>query len=107
MKGGASGIRDHGLLESAVMMPRQQFGGEYLHADLPGMAAAYVFHISQNQPFYDGNKRTAALAALVFLDVNKAQMLPSPEGLERDILQVAEHTMTKEDLTIWMREEVR
>ncbi len=106
-KGGQGGVRDHGLLESAVMMAQQQFAGEYLHPDLPTMAAAYLFHISQHQRFHDGNKRSAAMAALVFLEVNSADALPSPQGLERVLLQVAEHTMTKDDLTSWMREELR
>ena len=65
--GGATGIRDQGLLESAVAMPQASFGGAYLHEDLPHMAAAYAFHIAQNQPFLDGNKRTGLVAALVFL----------------------------------------
>ena len=57
--GGIRGIRDQGLLESAVMMPQATFGGEYLHQNLFEMASAYAFHIAENQPFLDGNKRTA------------------------------------------------
>lgn len=68
--GGATGIRDQALLESAVAMPQAFFGEAYLHKDLPHMAAAYAFHIAQNQPFLDGNKRTGLVAALVFLDLN-------------------------------------
>ena len=68
--GGSPGIRDRGLLESAVAMPRATVGGDFAHEDLFAMAAAYAFHIAQNQPFVDGNKRTGLLAALVFLDVN-------------------------------------
>jgi death-on-curing protein len=56
--GGSSGIRDRGLLESAVAMPRASAGGAFAHQDLFAMAAAYAFHIAQNQPFGDGNKRT-------------------------------------------------
>ena len=52
--GGAAGIRDRGLLESAVGMPQTTFGGEYLNGDLFAMAAAYAFHIAQNQSFVDG-----------------------------------------------------
>ncbi|MEO7672739.1 MAG: Fic family protein [Pyrinomonadaceae bacterium] len=55
--GGIHGIRELSLLESAVMTPQASFGGEYLHADLFEMAAAYAFHIAENQPFLDGNKR--------------------------------------------------
>jgi death-on-curing protein len=68
--GGAPGLRDPGLLESAVAMPMASLGGAWAHADLHAMAAAYAFHIAQNQPFVDGNKRTGLLAAIVFLDIN-------------------------------------
>lgn len=66
--GGSAGARDLNLLESAVAQPSQQFGGEYLHEDVPAMAAAYLFHIVSNHPFIDGNKRTGTDAAIVFLD---------------------------------------
>jgi death-on-curing protein len=68
--GGSAGIRDRGVLESAVAMPASTFDGVLLHADLFEMAAAYAFHIAEGQPFVDGNKRTALDAALVFLDLN-------------------------------------
>ena len=68
--GGSSGIRDMGLLESALAMPRASFGGIYLHGDIYAMAAAYLFHIVSNHPFVDGNKRTGTVAALTFLDLN-------------------------------------
>ena len=58
--GGAPGVRDMGLLESAVAMPMAGFGDQYLHADLFEMAAAYLYHIVCNHPFVDGNKRTGA-----------------------------------------------
>ena len=63
--GGAIGVRDSGLLASAVAMPAAMFGGQFLHKDLYEMAAAYLFHIVSNHPFFDGNKRTGALAAYV------------------------------------------
>lgn len=59
--GGAAGIRDAKLLESAVVTPRATFGGDFVHHDLFAMAAAYAFHIAQNQPFVDGNRRTVSL----------------------------------------------
>lgn len=58
--GGAHGIRDLGLLQSALAMPSAGFGGEFFHIDIFEMAAAYAFHIAQNHPFLDGNKRTAS-----------------------------------------------
>ena len=68
--GGRTGIRDLGLLQSALSMPRASFGGEWLHRDPYEMAAAYAFHIAQNHPFFDRNKRTGLACALVFLELN-------------------------------------
>jgi len=68
--GGSAGVRDQGALESAVAVPSSTFDGAFLHDGLFHMAAAYAFHIAENQPFVDGNKRTALNAALVFLDLN-------------------------------------
>lgn len=68
--GGAQGIRDLGLLASALAQPRMTFDREYLHGDRYAMAAAYMFHIIRNHPFVDGNKRTGLIAALVFLGLN-------------------------------------
>lgn len=67
--GGVIGIRDIGLLQSALAMPAVGFAGRYLHDDLFEMAAAYLFHIVQNHPFIDGNKRTGLVAALVIIFV--------------------------------------
>lgn len=104
--GGSHGVRDHGLLDAAVAMPRQQFGGDYLHEDLPAMAAAYMFHIAQNHPFVDGNKRAAVLSALAFLSVNEIEKLPDPKDLESVTLQVAAGEMGKNSLTRWMRGQI-
>ncbi len=106
-EGGLGGVRDLRLLEAAVMMPRQQFGGQYLHEDLAAMAAAYFFHIVQNHPFHDGNKRTGVMSALVFLKVNGVQQLPGPEELEAVTLAVASGRMRKEELTTWLRQRCR
>jgi death-on-curing protein len=68
--GGDPSVRDVGLLESAIAQPQATFGGAFLH-DFPfEMAAAYLFHIVQNHPFVDGNKRSGAVAALLFLELN-------------------------------------
>ncbi len=103
VEGGLGGLRDVGLLESAVLMPQQQFDGQYLHPDLPAMAAAYLFHIAQNHAFIDGNKRTAVLATLVFLSINETEKLPPPESLEQTTLAVAAGQIGKIKLTEWMR----
>lgn len=68
--GGLPGVRDAGALQAAVETPRATFDGEYLHADLFSMAAAYAFHIAERQAFVDGNKRAGLNAALVFLLMN-------------------------------------
>jgi death on curing protein len=82
--GGEHGVRDMGLLESAVAQPRATFDREYLHKDLFEMAAAYLFHIVQNHPFLDGNKRTGAVAGLVFLDINGIE-INAPKGSLYDL----------------------
>ena len=96
--GGISGIRDEGLLESAVMTAQASFGGEYLHADLFEMAAAYAFHIAENQPFLDGNKRTALVSALVFLDINGFVVLDAEMKLYDAMTAIANRQMNKYDL---------
>lgn len=96
--GGAAGIRDTSLLESAVAMPRASAGGELAHEDLFAMAAAYAFHVAQNQPFLDGNKRTGLLAALVFLELNGVA-IRDPDGRLHDaMLGIAERRLDKTGL---------
>lgn len=68
--GGLEGIRDLGLLASAIDMPRTTFDGKELHKSLFDKAAAYLFHIIKNHPFNDGNKRTGAFTAILFLRMN-------------------------------------
>ena len=101
--GGAAGVRDRGLLESAVAMPRASFGEAYLHEDLAHMAAAYAFHIAQNQPFLDGNKRTGLVAALVFLDLNGITVLDPQEKLYDAMIAIAERRMDKDGLAELLR----
>lgn len=103
--GGSAGIRDEGLLASAVMMPTQSFGGEYLHEDLFGMAAAYAFHIAQNQPLVDGNKRSGLDAALTFLEANGIPLPPEPdERLVDAMLAIARRELDKTGLARLFRE---
>lgn len=96
--GGSSGIRDRGLLESAVAMPQASFGGAYMHTGLFEMAAAYAFHIAENQPFVDGNKRTALAAALVFLDWHQIEVNEPGEELYQAMLQLADKKLDKNGL---------
>ena len=101
--GGASGIRDIGLLQSALAMPAAGFRGQYLHTDLFEMAAAYLFHITQNHPFVDGNKRTGAVAAIVFLALNEIELNADEDEFEKMVLQVAEGKTGKETIATFLR----
>ena len=105
-EGGIYGLRDVGLLEGAVAMPRQQFGGQYLHEDLGAMAAAYLYHIAMNHPFLDGNKRAAVIAAYVFLDNNGVELTVPQKELEQITLQVAAGELSKDELTTWFRSQI-
>lgn len=96
--GGSSGIRDRRLLESAVAMPQASFGGQRAHESLFAMAAAYAFHIAQNQPFLDGNKRTGLGAALVFLRLNGYRAVDPTEELYEAMIAVAERRLDKAGL---------
>lgn len=96
-------VRDLGLLESAMAMPKQQFGGEFLHPDIPSMAAAYGFHICKNHPFIDGNKRAATAAMLMFLSDNGWSYDATADEAEPVILSLAAGSLDKESLTTWVR----
>lgn len=93
--GGAGGIRNRHALESAVAMPTATFGGRFLHEDILAMAAAYAFHIAENQPFVDGNKRTALNAALVFLDINGWIVIDDKELLYDGMIGIATKVVDK------------
>lgn len=96
--GGTQGVRDMGLLESAIAMPQATFGDEFLHPSLCEMAAAYAYHIAENQPFLDGNKRTALASALIFLDLNGVG-LEDPKGrLYRAMIEVGTRKLDKHGL---------
>jgi death-on-curing protein len=96
--GGTYGVRDINLLSSALYMPQSSFGGQYLHETIPSMAAAYAFHICQNHPFIDGNKRVALAASLVFLDINGWTFNCDNETIYGEIINVARGEIKKEDL---------
>lgn len=96
--GGSAGIRDRALLESAVAMPRATFGGDWLHDSYEGMAAAYLFHLCQNHPFVDGNKRTATAAALVFLRLNDYRLRLTNDDVVALTLRVAQGEVSKADI---------
>lgn len=101
--GGSLGVRDWGLLQSAVATPAAAFGGQYLHTDLHEMAAAYLFHIVQNHPFIDGNKRVGAVAADVFLTMNNFRLNASEDAYAELVVSVARGELTKSAITEFLR----
>jgi len=101
--GGRSGIRDLGLLEAAVAMPTATFDGDYLHRDLFEMAAAYLFHIVQDHPFVDGNKRTGTVAAVVFLALNGIEFDADEDALVDAVMSVASGRPGKAEVAEFFR----
>ena len=96
--GGSYGIRDEGLLDSAVQMPAQTYDEEYLHPTLGAKAAAYLFHLCQNHAFVDGNKRAGLLACETFLRLNGFELTLTSKEAEEVTMRVAESSISKEDL---------
>ena len=96
--GGRSGLRDLGLLQSAVAVPRSSSGGRYLHGTLFEIAAAYLFHTVQNHPFVDGNKRVGTAAALVFLKMNGIDIAVPNDALVELVLDVAQGKVNKTEI---------
>ena len=101
--GGHAGLRDLGLLQSALAVPAAAFGGRYLHGDLVEMAAAYLFHIVQNHPFIDGNKRTGMVAAIVFLSLNGIELRADETQLEQLVIDVAKGKAGKSSVADFLR----
>lgn len=105
--GGLDGIRDIGLLASAIDMPKATMFGEYLHPTIFDKAAAYLFHIVCNHPFVDGNKRTGTIIALTFLRQNQLYIYLSEEQslvLEELVVNTAEGKTTKKQIASFFRE---
>ena len=96
--GGSPGLRDAAALESAVATPQATFSGEFLHSSIPAMAGAYLFHLCQNHPFIDGNKRAAANAAVTFLLMNDWEPTFEEEELVGVVLAVASSELSKKRL---------
>ena len=105
--GGSLGTRDKDLLQSAVAMPESGFGEHYLHTDLFEMAAAYLFHLIQNHPFMDGNKRVGAMAAFTFLKLNGLTLTAKDTEFESIILSVAQGKMGKAGVAEFLRQHAK
>lgn len=101
--GGSYGIRDAALLESALAQPEATFAGESLHRDLYEMAAAYAYHICQNHPFFDGNKRAALACALTFLELNGIAVRDPHERLRDAMFRIASGKMFKQEFADLLR----
>ena len=100
--GGSLGIRDEGLLESALARPQQKWHYEP-HTDLSALAAAYAFWVAKNHPFIDGNKRAALVAAYTFLAIKGFELEATETEAVGMILGLADGSIPEEDLAAWMR----
>jgi len=103
--GGQAGVRDRGLLESALARPRNPFG--YGESSLARLAAAYAFGISRNHPFLDGNKRTSLVVAELFLELNGLELAASDAACVSTFLSLAAGELTEDDLAHWVTENSR
>ena len=101
--GGLNGVRDENLLVSAVLTPQSSFGGKSPYADIVEIAAAYLFYICKNHPFLDGNKRTAMMAAIVFLRLNGTEPSPDSAEWEKLMLDVAASRLDRDQTTKCLR----
>lgn len=101
--GGIDGLRNKAGLLSAIAQPEATWDEKYLHPDLFSMAAAYAFHLSENQPFLDGNKRTGLAAALVFLELNGIEIKDPHLKLAPAVLMLSGKRMTKSDFAELLR----
>lgn len=104
--GGIEGVRDQGLLESALAQPQQTFDGIELYPSLPEKAARYAFGIVNNHPFADGNKRTGAAVLGVFLRANEVRFKPRLIDMQNVIIAVADGTMDYDALVAWIEREL-
>lgn len=101
--GGINGIRDSGLLDSALAQPFQTFDGVDLYLDIIAKACRYGFEIIADHPFIDGNKRTGTALLGTFLRINGFRFTPNPDDLLETVLEVAKGNMTYEELVKWVK----
>lgn len=101
--GGSRGIRDRGLLESAIGAVQATAFGNSVFADLTEIAAAYLFYLCRNHPFIDGNKRVGMTAAIVYLRLNGVEPAPDSDDWERLVLDVANSLLDRDATTARLR----
>ncbi|MBV6624803.1 MAG: type II toxin-antitoxin system death-on-curing family toxin [Rivularia sp. (in: Bacteria)] len=104
--GGTSGVRDEGLLESALAQPQATFSGKYLHATIYEQAAAYLYHIANNHPFIDGNKRTAFAVMDTFLRINGYILNTDNQETYILVLKVADGSFDKKEIAQYLEQNV-
>jgi len=100
--GGTYGIRDERLLDSALEQPKATYGGNYLHDTLMKMAAAYGYHLCNNHPFVDGNKRIALVAMDVFLQRIGFEIIASEKETYKIMIQLSSGGLSKKNLATWL-----
>ena len=100
--GGADGVRDDGLLESALAAPFQSFGGQYVYSTIQQKAARIGFGLIKNHPFIDGNKRVGAHVMLMTLLINGIDLVYTQKDLYEIILKVAASEASFDDLLNWV-----
>ena len=100
--GGSDGVRDEGLLDSALNLPFQSFDGEDIYKTIQAKAARLGFSLINNHPFADGNKRIGILAMLVFLEMNGIEIICTDEELVELGLGVADSSVSYKDLLNWI-----
>ena len=105
--GGSDGLRDLGMLESALGQPRQTFGGEDLYPSLTSKAAALGFSLIMNHPFIDGNKRVGHAATEAVLMLNGFELAAEIDDAEAEILAVAAGQRTRDEFQAWIEKHVR
>lgn len=105
--GGSEGLRDRGLLESAVAAPAATFGGQLLHEGIPAIAAAYLFHICKNHAFVDGNMRAGLASAIQFLYLNAHHLKAEKDDVEQLTLGVADGSVNKNAATEFFKKHAR
>ena len=102
--GGQPGLRDRGLLESALAQPKMTFARKHVHKTIFDMAAAYGFHVCKNHPFVDGNKRVSLVLMDIFLQKNGWEIVAHEEETYSMVMELASGKFTKPQLAHWLKE---
>ena len=105
--GAGPGIRDSGLLESALAKPKNAFSHSDEQLSTPSLASAYAYEIARNRPFVDGNKRTSLIISLLFLELNNWELLCDAENLYGTFMKLADGSLTADDLSAWFKKHTK